>query len=197
MLSGEVEASVYLIHVADCPPICDRKLNRNVRPPEMAPTPRSVRRWPVIVQPVIICQLILVPRVYASNHALGGIRPASTQVIDVPGVEIVRRVDFLLPDWNAVIYLNVGVREAANPGHCPKIMVECSILCILGYLLKKSAFLGSVLPCINNTTCSMSAREPTPTDSKIGYMKAMTKKDPLPNDAKASLPDSYRLFGCV
>src|ERR1700753_2118055 len=78
--------------------------------------------------------MVIVPAVIASNHALSGIDPGATQVIEIPRQQIIggvgqRPVNVLIPNWAVFsIHLRVWIRETTYAGHGAKVGVEGAVL---------------------------------------------------------------------
>jgi hypothetical protein len=77
-----------------------------------------------------------------------------------------------LPDRLASgIYLDVGVGKASDTSHSTEIMVEGTIFCDIQPVVFSRG--SELVPCMNNTTCSMDARESADADcEKMGYIAA-------------------------
>lgn len=82
----------YLIHVSNDPVLRKRPLCREVVLLVEADTPWSIVHGPVVVGAKIPGRVILIPSIAPSNHTLRGIKPAATEIVEIPRHDMIRLV---------------------------------------------------------------------------------------------------------
>jgi hypothetical protein len=81
----------YLIHVASGPSLCNTEMDRNVASLEVPPRPWRVLQCPLVVLVCIESGMIVSPSVVASGHALRGINPSASEIVQVERQQVVCR----------------------------------------------------------------------------------------------------------
>lgn len=79
----------YLVHIPNHKIICQSPLDGNVLLLVETNTVGAVVYRPVVIGTVIPGSMVLVPAIGTTKHALGGPGPVTTEIVDVPRIDIV------------------------------------------------------------------------------------------------------------
>jgi hypothetical protein len=79
----------HLVHVPNDKVVCQRPLDGNVLLLVEPNTVGTIAHRPVIIRAIIPSSMVLLPAIGAGKHALGGLGPVATEIVDVPRVHIV------------------------------------------------------------------------------------------------------------